>query len=133
VNTVNAHSITIAHWIVFVGGVMPYFIVLLAKATRTYDNADPRNAANFADPLRHRAHGAHLNALEAFAFFAIGVLLATLNGADPTFIDTVAVLWLVLRCLYLWSYLTNRATLRSILWFAASFAAIAIYLAALLR
>lgn len=124
---------TLAHWILLIGGLMPYFLVAVAKSTKAYDNADPRNAGNFADPLRRRAHAAHQNSLEAFGFFAVGVLLATARGADGGTVDLLAGFWLAARLVYAWTYLTDKSTLRSLVWFLASFATIGIFLAALLR
>jgi uncharacterized MAPEG superfamily protein len=124
---------TIAHWMILVAGFMPYAIVFVAKATRTYDNADPRNPGNFATPLRKAAYDAHQNAFEAFPFFAGAVLLATVRAADASFVDDAAMLWLVARLTYVWMYFTGRSTLRTIFWWLASLAAIAIYLAALVR
>jgi uncharacterized MAPEG superfamily protein len=123
---------TIAHWIVLVGGLLPIFAVAIAKSTRSYDNADPRNPAGYLDPLRKRAYAAHANSYEAFPFFAIAVLLATLRAVPPAHVDLAASIWLAFRLLYIACYLTDRASLRSVTWFGAFFAALAIYLMALI-
>jgi uncharacterized MAPEG superfamily protein len=123
----------VAHWMILVAGLMPYAIAVVAKATRRYDNADPRNLDNFATPLRKRAYDAHQNAFEAFPFFAGAVLLATLRGADASFVGGAAIVWLAARLLYVWVYLAGRSALRTSFWWIASLATIAIYLAALIR
>jgi uncharacterized MAPEG superfamily protein len=123
----------LAHWILFVGAMMPYGIVAIAKWSRDYDNSDPRNPANFAEPVRQRAYAAHNNAFEAFPFFAAGVLLATIRGADSGTVNAAACVWLAARLIYFGSYLTERPALRSAAWFVASFATITIYLTALLH
>ena len=122
---------TLAHWILLAGGLMPYAMVATAKSTKLYDNADPRRPGNF-EGWRARAHAAHSNALEAFPLFAVAVLLATVRGASDIFVDAAAVVWLAARIGYWWTYVTDRATARSIVWFAGTFAALAIFLAALL-
>ena len=120
----------IAHWILLIGGLLPYVIVATAKSTKLYDNADPRLATNYQG-WRTRAYAAHSNALEAFPLFAAAVLLATLRGADGTFVDVAAIVWFVARILYWRTYVTGQATARSIVWFVATLASLAIFLAAL--
>jgi uncharacterized MAPEG superfamily protein len=123
----------VAHWCVLIAGLMPYFLVAGAKSSRDYDNENPRDMTGFKTPARQRAHAAHNNALEAFAFFAVAVLVATARGAPPTTIDNLALLWVALRLAYAWAYIGGKGTLRSLLWFAASFTTIAIFLVALLH
>ena len=83
---------------------------------RQFDNARPRDAAFYQDPLRARALGAHQNGIEAFPFFAAAVLLAEFRGAPQGLIDELAGLFLIVRIAYVFTYLGNRPTLRSILW-----------------
>ena len=120
----------LAHWILFVAALLPYVIVATAKARKGYDNADPRNLSQY-DGWRRRAYLAHNNAFEAFAFFAVAVLLATYRGAGETFVGIAATVWLAMRILHWFTYVTDRATARSLVWFAGSFATIAIFLAGL--
>ena len=65
---------------------------------------------------RSRALGAHQNGIEAFPFFAIAVLLAEFRGGPQRLINELAVLFLIVRIAYVFTYLGNRPTLRSILW-----------------
>jgi len=123
----------VAHWCLLIAGLMPYFLVAIAKSSRDYDNENPRNMAGFKSPARQRAHGAHSNALEAFGFFAMAVLVATARNAPPATIGNLALLWVALRLAYAWAYIIGKGTLRSLLWFAASFTTIAIILVALLH
>ncbi len=123
----------VAYWILFAAGIMPYFVLVLAKAHRGYDNANPRDPAAWDTPLRKSAHAAHLNCLEAFPLFGAAVLLAGLRQAPPQAVDVAAVVWLVFRLGYVASYLRGMATARSLTWFVASVASLAIFLMALLR
>lgn len=123
----------IASWIVLVAGLMPYVIVGIAKAGPGYDNANPRALENLKDRKRMLAYNAHQNALEAFPFFAAGVLLALVLNADAKLINLLAVVWLVARIGYAWAYITDRPSVRSSFWFVAKLAAIGIYLVALLQ
>ena len=56
------------------------------------------------------------NGIEAFPFFAVAVLLAEFRLAPQHLIDELAVLFLIVRIAYVFTYLGNRPTLRSILW-----------------
>jgi uncharacterized MAPEG superfamily protein len=81
-----------------------------------YDNAKPRDPAFYQDAIRARALGAHQNGIEAFPFFAVAVLLAEFRAGPQRLIDELAVLFLIVRVAYVFTYLGDRPTLRSILW-----------------
>jgi uncharacterized MAPEG superfamily protein len=83
---------------------------------RRFDNAKPRDPGFYQDPIAARALGAHLNGIEAFPFFAIAVLLAEFRSGPQRVIDELAVLFLIVRIAYVFTYLGDRPTLRSILW-----------------
>ena len=109
---------TIAEWCVF--GTLMLYLLTIAPIKwigyRRFDNAKPRDPAFYADPLRARALGAHQNGLEAFPLFAIAVLLAEFRLGPQHLIDELAVLFLIVRITYVFTYLGDRPTLRSILW-----------------
>ena len=84
--------------------------------SRSFDNARPRDPVFYDDPIRSRALGAHQNGIEAFPFFAFAVLLAEFRLGPQRLIDELAVLFLIVRIAYVFTYLGNRPTLRSILW-----------------
>jgi uncharacterized MAPEG superfamily protein len=109
---------TIAEWCVF-GTLMLYLLTIAAPkwiAFRQFDNSRPRDPAFYADPIRSRALGAHQNGIEAFPFFAIAVLLAEFHAGPQKLIDELAVLFLIVRVAYVFTYIGDRPTLRSILW-----------------
>jgi uncharacterized MAPEG superfamily protein len=83
---------------------------------RRFDNARPRDPTFYEHPIAARALGAHLNGIEAFPFFAVAVLLAEFRTGPQRVIDELAVLFLIVRIAYVFTYLGNRPTLRSILW-----------------
>jgi len=66
--------------------------------------------------LCRSASGARQNGIEVFPFFAAAVLLAQFHSAPQRLIDDLAVLFLVVRIAYVFTYLGDRPTLRSILW-----------------
>jgi uncharacterized MAPEG superfamily protein len=109
---------TIAEWCVF--GTLLLYLLTIASVKwiswRRFDNSKPRDEAFYADPIRARALGAHQNGIEAFPFFAAAVLLAEFRQAPQHLIDELAILFLIVRIAYVFTYLGNRPTLRSILW-----------------
>ena len=120
---------TIAEWCVF-GAVMLYLLTIApfkAIGLPRFDNSKPRDPAFFEDPLRARALGAHLNGIETFPFFAAAVLLAEFRTGPQHLIDELAVLFLIVRLAYVFTYLGNRPTLRTILWTVAFAISVAIF------
>ena len=109
---------TVAEWCVF-GALMLYLLTIAPVrwiGYRRFDNAKPRDPAFYADPLRARALGAHQNGIETFPFFAIAVLLAEFRAGPQRLIDELAILFLIVRIAYVFTYLGDRPALRSILW-----------------
>ena len=109
---------TVAEWCVF-GTLMLYLLTIASVkwvGFRQFDNSRPRESGFYEDPIRARALGAHQNGIEAFPFFAVAVLLAEFRLGPQHLIDELAVLFLIVRIAYVFTYLGNRPTLRSILW-----------------
>jgi uncharacterized MAPEG superfamily protein len=115
---VAGQTMTIAEWCVF-GTVMLYLLTIAPIkwiGFRDFDNARPRDPGFFRDPLRARALGAHINGIETFPFFAVAVLLAEFRAGPQRLINELAILFLIVRIAYVFTYLGDRPTLRSILW-----------------
>lgn len=113
---------TIAYACILVAALLPYVWVGIAKAGAgpRYDNRDPRTwLSKQEDPRTRRANAAQLNAFEAFAPFAAGVLMAQLAGVDPGTITWLAVAFVALRVLHGVFYIGNRHAFRSLVWFLA--------------
>jgi uncharacterized MAPEG superfamily protein len=109
---------TVAEWCIF-GTLLVYLLTIVPIkwiGFRSFDNAKPRDPAFYDDPIRARALGAHQNGIEAFPFFAIAVLLAEFRSAPQNRINELAVLFLIVRIAYVFTYLGDRPRLRSILW-----------------
>jgi uncharacterized MAPEG superfamily protein len=109
---------TVAEWCVF-GTVVLYLLTIVPikwVGFRSYDNAKPRAPGFYDTPLRARALGAHQNGIEAFPFFAAAVLLAEFRAAPQNLINELAVLFLIVRVAYVFTYIGGRPRLRSILW-----------------
>jgi uncharacterized MAPEG superfamily protein len=94
---------TIAEWCVF-GTLMLYLLTIASvkwAGHRHFDNARPRDPAFYEDAIRARA---------------LGALLAEFRLGPQHLIDELAVLFLIVRIAYVFTYLGDRPTLRSILW-----------------
>jgi uncharacterized MAPEG superfamily protein len=109
---------TLAEWCVF-GALLLYLVTIASiKWIRfgRFDNSRPRDPAFYEDAISQRALGAHQNGIETFPFFAFAVLLAEYRESPQRLIDELAALFLIVRIAYVFTYVGNRPTLRSILW-----------------
>jgi uncharacterized MAPEG superfamily protein len=109
---------TIAEWCVF--AIVMLYLLSIAPIRwlrfRGFDNSKPRDPAFYEDPIAARSLGAHQNGIEAFPFFAAAILLAEFRACPQRLIDELAVLFVIVRVAYVFTYLGDRPMLRSILW-----------------
>jgi uncharacterized MAPEG superfamily protein len=117
---------TIAFWCVLVAALLPY--IAASFAARLLDPKLPRkNVANLQG-LPARAHGAHLNAFEAFPPFAAAVIISyVVEGASAT-VNVLALLFIVARLAHMAFYLADRQPLRSGAFFVGLLIVIAIFI-----
>jgi uncharacterized MAPEG superfamily protein len=126
---------TAAEWCIF-ATVMLYLLTIVPVkwiGFRRYNNSKPRDPAFYDDPIRARALGAHQNGIEAFPFFAAAVLLAEFRAAPQNLINELAILFLIVRIAYVFTYLGDRPRLRSILWNLGFAINIAIFFTPMIR
>jgi uncharacterized MAPEG superfamily protein len=109
---------TVAEWMLLAAVVLYLLTIAPFKPLghREFDNSKPRDPEFYANPLRARALGAHLNGIETFPFFAAAVLLAEFRVAPQHLIDELAVAFILLRLLFVAAYLLDYPTLRTLLW-----------------
>jgi uncharacterized MAPEG superfamily protein len=81
-----------------------------------YSNRAPRAMQPKLEGLSQRAHWAEQNSFEILPAFVAAVLVAHLAGAEQMLIDQLAIGFIVSRVLYSICYLTDWATLRSLVW-----------------
>ena len=109
---------TLAEWCVF--AIVMLYLLSIAPIKwlrfRRFDNSRPRDPAFYEDPIAARSLGAHQNGIEAFPFFAAAILLAEFRACPQRLVDELAVLFVIVRIAYVFTYLGDRPTLRSILW-----------------
>ena len=125
---------SLAYWCVLIAVLLPYALVGVAKFRPGYNNRNPRAWASKSEVyLVQRAHAAHLNAFEAFAPFAAGVVLAQLAGVAVSTINMLAALFIAFRILHGLFYIADKPLLRSVAWMAGIACPLALILLAALR
>ena len=114
---------------VLFAGLLPYVWIGYAKfSQRGYDNKNPRDFVNHLDGARRRAHWAHLNAFEAFPFFAAAVVVAYLQAVNVETLNILCAVFLGCRILHGVFYIADQATLRSLAWFGGIACIVAIFI-----
>ena len=128
-------TLALAYWCVLIAAALPYLWVSIAKASgQRYNNRDPRGWQSRQDnPRSIRANAAQLNAYEAFAPFAAGVVLAQLAGVVHAHIAALALAFVAARVLHGVLYLADRHSLRSLVWVVGYGCAIALLALAALK
>ena len=112
-------KLTLAHGILLAAFFLPFVAAGIAKAgRRDYDNGDPRAWEAKLSGHRARAVAAMNNTFESLPFFAAAVIVAHQTGAPQGRLDALAAAWLALRVVYVGLYVADRATARSLVWFA---------------
>ncbi|NNC24119.1 hypothetical protein HKX42_09760 [Salinisphaera sp. USBA-960] len=122
----------IAYWCVLIAAVMPIGFVGYAKFAGQRKlgpqaNHDPRAWLERTEGAQRRAWCAQQNGFEAFPPFAAGVIIAAIAGAPAVAMNVLAVLFVLLRLLYGWCYISDRASLRSTVWFAATLCTVVLF------
>jgi uncharacterized MAPEG superfamily protein len=126
----------IAFWCILIAGLLPLVAVGFAKvggsasAGMRYDNHNPRDWLAQQQGRAKRAHAAHLNSFEALPLFAAGVLVAMFTKSPQMFIDLLAIVFIGARVAYIWCYLADQATARSLAWFVGFGASVGLFFVA---
>jgi uncharacterized MAPEG superfamily protein len=115
---------TIAKWCILAACLLPVLTVGMAKASLLkprreggFDNNHPRDWESKLTGWQARAKAAQDNGFEALPLFIAGVIFAQMANADQTRIDQLAMAFIVIRIAYVAAYLTDWASLRSVIWF----------------
>ena len=134
----NYARMTVAYWCVLLAVLLPYACAYLAKykgfgkprSQGGYDNNDPRGWLARQQGWQARADAAQANSFEALPFFIGAVIIAHLLGAAQTRLDILAVLFVLLRIMYVAMYVGGLGTARSAIWAVAFLINIAIFFSA---
>ena len=117
---------------VLIAAVLPIVCAGIAKwGARGYDNHQPRAWLAAQAGWRARANAAQQNSFEAFPMFAAGVILASLQGADQEAIAWCCWSFIAMRLVYIYCYVMDWSTWRSIAWLLGLIAVIRLYVLAL--
>lgn len=109
-------------WCIFISALLIFIAkVPVAKAMAEegggrYDNRHPRAQQARLTGFGARALAAHLNSIEAFPLFAVGVLMAHVTQTHGALVDVLAVTFVVCRVLYLLCYWYDLHWQRSLVW-----------------
>ena len=88
---------------VLVAGLLPWVCAGVAKwGFRDFDNHNPRDWLARQTGFRARGNAAQHNSFEAFPFFAVGVVLATLAQADRARVDLYAIVFVLARLAFIY-------------------------------
>jgi len=119
---------TYAYWYLFIVMLLPYVFTVIAKFNHpTFDNRTPRDFLESLEGWRKRSHWVQANTFEIFPAFAAAVIIAHLSGAPQHRIDIIALFFLLLRVLYGVLYIANKASMRSLTWFASLICVISLF------
>jgi len=111
---------TIAYACVLFMGLLPY-------VAAGYDNSLPRQWLAKQTGFRARANAAQSNLFESLPLFFASVIIASVAHAPQGRIDLLAVGFVVARIAYLFCYIANWPTTRSLVWAAGLACVIAIF------
>ena len=106
---------TLAFWCILVAALLPY--VPFGLVSSKLDPRAPRVGAASIEGLPGRAYGAHLNAFEAFPFFAAAVIVSHIVEGPNALVGWLAVAFILVRLAHMGFYLSDRAPLRSACFF----------------
>lgn len=117
---------------VLVAGLLPIVCAGIAKwGAGSYDNHNPRAWMAQQEGRRARANAAQQNGFEAFPFFAAAVALALFRSVDTTTVALCGWFFIAMRIAYIYCYVSDRPTLRSIVWILGLASVIWLYVLAL--
>jgi uncharacterized MAPEG superfamily protein len=120
-------GLTLAYWALLVAALLPIVCAGIAKwgafgnsrHDGGYDNHDPRAWLARQSGWRIRANAAQTNSFEALPFFIGAVIIAHQIGAAQSRLDLLAWSFVALRMVYIALYVTDKASVRSLVWGAA--------------
>lgn len=125
---------TLAYWCVLIAMFLPWLCAAYAKHSGGFSGDDNRNPRAFlanTQGVAARANAAQQNGFEIFAPFAAAVIIAhaTGNAAQGT-INFWALLFVLSRLAFIWCYVKDMPTPRSITWGVGLLSVVALFIAA---
>ncbi|WP_426339357.1 MAPEG family protein [Pseudoduganella sp. S-14] len=122
---------TVANWCIAAACLLPMVVAMTSKVASVtsndrYDNTDPRDWAGRQAGWMKRAIAAQHNGFEALPLFIAAVILAQQAHANQDRIDILAMSFVLIRVTYSIIYISNLATMRTVVWFAGIIVSLAI-------
>lgn len=101
--------------------VLPIICAGLAKfggdgGFNTKANSEPREFLSHLTGWRKRANAAQANTFEFLPLYIAGVFVATFNHSNQACISSICVSVVILRSTYIYLYIKDKPTIRSIIW-----------------
>ncbi len=110
-------------WTLFAALLLPFIakipVAIAMNKLGKYDNNHPRNQQSELTGFGARALAAHQNAFESLIIFTPALLLAIVTNNHSSFIQQLAVVYIISRLAYNALYLANISTIRSLVWFVS--------------
>ena len=119
---------TIAYACVLFMGLLPYVAAGIAKkGFAQYDNSMPRQWLAKQTGFRARANAAQANLFESLPLFFAAVIVASIQHVPQARLDLLAMGFTASRIAYLFCYVANWPTTRSIVWLVGLICVITIF------
>lgn len=116
---------TIALWCLLAAGIIPQLFGMYAKASKGFDNNNPREFLAHVQGKKAHAVAAMQNGYEGLPLFVAAVLIAHLvpvlspsHIANQSTINMLALGYIVTRIAFGFLYIAGFGTLRSLVWVA---------------
>ena len=117
---------------VMIAGLLPIVCASIAKwGAKGYDNSQPRAWMASQEGRRARADAAQQNSFEAFPLFAAGVALALHSGVEMASVVQCGWFFIAMRLAYIYCYVTDKSSLRSVFWLLGLLAVLRLFVLAL--
>ena len=117
---------------VIIAGLLPIVCAGIAKwGFKSYDNREPRAWLATQSGWRARANAAQQNSLEAFPLFAAAVMFALIAKTEASLMIPVCWFFIACRVVYIYCYVSDKASIRSFVWFLGIAATLRLFLFAL--
>ena len=119
---------TIAYACVLFMGLLPYVAAGIAKkGFDGFDNSLPREWLAKQTGFRARANAAQANLFESLPLFFAAVIIASIANAPQVRIDVLAVGFVLARIAFLYCYVADHPTTRTIAWTIGLICVIALF------
>ena len=134
VDILRSYIMTFAYFSILLLVFLNLFCAAYAKKRagfRRKDNHNPREFLAQASGKAARANAAQQNGYEIFAPYAAAVIIAhATGGASQGVINFWAAVFILSRIAFVWCYVQDKATLRSLVWGVGFLSIIGLFVAA---